>query len=67
MKIIRETTNKAGRRVVTVELAQGENLLPVRLDCHYKLGYPVEDIIEGHIIDEMVKVRWCSLEQKWIS
>ncbi len=67
MKTIRETTNRAGKRVVTVELGEGETLLSVKQADFYKLGYPVEDVMAGYIIKDMERVYWDSLEQKWIS
>lgn len=66
MKTIRETVNRAGKRVVTVELGEGETLLSVKQGDFYKLGYPVEDVMAGYIIKDMVRVYWDSLEQKWI-
>lgn len=67
MKTIRETTNRAGKRVVTVELGEGETLLSVKQADFYKLGYLVEDVMAGYIIKDMERVYWDSLEQKWIS
>ena len=67
MKIKRTTTNKQGREVVTVELAPGEKLLAVKDDYHYKLGYPVEDVVGGHIIADAQHVIWCSAGQEWVS
>lgn len=67
MRVTKETVNRTGKRVVTVELAEGETLLSVKQDDFYKLGYPVEDVMAGYIIKDMERVYWDSLEQKWIS
>lgn len=50
-----------------VELDPSERLLPLREDAHYKLGYPVEDIVAVHILSESTRVTWCSASQEWVS
>lgn len=66
MKIIRETqANKAGRRRITVELGPSEKLIAVCENSHYKLGYPIEDIVSGHEVADARPVMWCSISQKW--
>jgi hypothetical protein len=67
MKIITEKVNKKGKRVVTVELADGEHIMAAHPDRHYKTGYPLEDIVVGHIILDSVPVTWCSIGQEWVS
>ena len=67
MKITRERTNKQGKRIVTVELDQGEHIMSAHPDRHYKTGYPLEDVIAGYIILDSVPVTWCSLGQEWVS
>lgn len=64
MKILKEAT-RGGRRVVTVELSPGEDLIAVNHDAFYKLGQPLDDVVGGHIIADAVAVTWCSIEQKW--
>ena len=66
MRTIRQKTNRKGNREVTVELGEGEKLMAFHEDKFYRLGYPVEDVIAGHIITESGRVVWDSLEQKWI-
>lgn len=66
MRVTKETINRAGNRVVTVELSEGETLLSVKPGDYYKLGYPVETVIGGYILQDMVRAYWCSLEQKWL-
>lgn len=68
MKVLHTKHLKDGRRHVLVELAPTEQggLLFVKNDSYYKLGYPVEDIMASHVIADMQRVYWDSLEQKWI-
>lgn len=67
MRTISERTLKNGKRRVVVELDPSERLLPLREDAHYKLGYPVEDIVAVHILSESTRVTWCSASQEWVS
>ena len=67
MKITKERTDKRGKRIVTVELNAGEQIMAFNPDAHYRTGYPIEDVISGHIILETVHVTWCPLEQCWLS
>lgn len=67
MKITRERTNKHGKRIVTVELDNHEHIMAINPDRHYKTGYPIEDVITGHIILDSVPVTWCSIRQEWVS
>lgn len=66
MKII--STRAIGPKTTRfiVEVDNDEKLMVFHPDNHYKLGYPVEDIVIGDIITQATPVRWCSLEQKWI-
>ena len=68
MKTIHTRTLKDGRVHVLIELAKNEAMpvAGVKDNVHYKLGYPIEDVVAGHIIANARRVYWCSLEQKWI-
>jgi len=65
MKIERETVRKDGRRRVVVILEPSEKIVSVRKDAYYELGYPLEDVVHGHIIEDMSLVTWCPIGQKW--
>jgi len=65
MKVIKETEAR-GKRRITVELDEGETLVALRDEGHYRLGYPHDDVVAAHVVTEAVPVMWCSLEQKWI-
>lgn len=65
MKIIREKINRRGKREVTVELDTNDTLIAIRKNSHYKLGYPIQDIVSGHELAESTPVIWCSISQKW--
>lgn len=65
MKTLKDITLKSGVRRVTVELATGEKLLALHDDRHYRLGYPVEDVVPSHVVLDATEVSWCCLEQKW--
>lgn len=65
MKIISEKVVK-GKRRVTVELDEGEQVLAIRRDSHYRLGYPLEDqVIHSSRIENATEVYWCDGEQNW--
>lgn len=66
MKITSERTNRAGKRVVTVELDHGEKLMTFKPEQAYKLGYPLGDVIFGNTIIESWPAEWDQVEQKWI-
>jgi hypothetical protein len=70
MKIIKDTPisdrkGRAGRRVL-VELDADDKLIAISPGAMYKLGYPHEDIVGGHVLADVKLTTWCSLEQKWI-
>ena len=65
MKLIREKQVK-GKTRVTVELSPGGKLIEVCEDGHYKLAYPVEDIVGGHVVLGCRQVTWCSASQEWV-
>ena len=68
MKKIKDQVMKNGKRRVTVELDPSETLmLALREGAHYKLGYPVEDVVAVHVLSESVQVMWCSASQEWVS
>ena len=67
MKIIRERINKKGLREVVVELDKGEHIQAINPDAFYKTGYPVEDVVQGHVILDSKGVMWCPLGQEWVS
>ncbi len=66
MKITSERTNKAGKRVVTVEIEPGETLMAFKPERTYQLGYPIGDVIFGNTIIESWPAEWDQVEQKWI-
>jgi hypothetical protein len=66
MKIKHVKQLKSGKRHVLVELDEGERIAGYHEDRHYKLGYPVEDIVIGRVLDEAVEVTWCSAAQEWL-
>lgn len=69
MKLLNSKVLKDGRVHVLIELGPTEGMpVPaIKDDAHYRLGYPIEDVVEGHIISEARRVYWCSLEQKWVN
>ena len=66
MKITRERANKAGKRIVTVEVGNDETLLAFKPDAYYKLGEEINDIVRGGAIIDSGPAYWCQIEQKWI-
>ena len=66
MRVVSEKLIKGKRRVL-IELDDNEKLLVINENGHYKLGYPMDEIIAGHIIKEMMPVVWCSIQQEWIA
>jgi hypothetical protein len=67
MKVKNTKTLKNGKRHLLVELDPDEELLALKGDEHYRIGYPIEDVMRGHILIESQHVTWCSLEQKWLT
>lgn len=65
MKITKRKDIKDGVEL-TVRLAPGEKLVAVTPNCHYKLGYPVEDVVIGDVVADAVPVTWCSVRQEWV-
>jgi hypothetical protein len=66
MKIKHVKTLKNGKRHALVELDPGERITSYLEAGHYKLGYPNEEIVASHILDEAVPVTWCSAQQEWV-
>jgi hypothetical protein len=66
MKIKYVRTLKNGKRHALVELDPGERITSYLEAGHYKLGYPVEEIVASHVLDEAVPVTWCSASQEWV-
>lgn len=67
MKILKTTLRVRDKaRVMTVELQPGEDLVAIRRDGHYQLGYPLDDVVASHILADAAPVTWCPLEQKWV-
>lgn len=66
MKILKSKTLPTGRVRFTVEIAPDERLQAVCVGGFYRLGGQVNDIVQSHVIEEMRRVRWCSITQEWI-
>lgn len=67
MKPISEKALPNGSRRVTIELAPGESILPLRANAHYRLGDPLNEVVHADMIEGAVEVTWCSVEQAWVS
>lgn len=69
MRIITERVLKDGRRQLLIELGKNEPnpVPPLKVDQFYKLGYPCDEIVGGHILTEAIPVSWCSASQSWVS
>lgn len=67
MKEISCKALKNGKLRMTVEIDPGEKLLAIRKDSFYKLGYPFQETVQSHIIQDAVQVTWCPLGQNWVS
>jgi hypothetical protein len=65
-KITMRTTQK-GLRIATVRLEPDEELLVLSPNRHYRLGYPVEDVVHSDIIAMARPVSWCSMTQGWVT
>ncbi len=73
MKSIRERVVK-GKRRVTVDLSEGEELVAVPKGTtamlvkdgqHYRLGGQTDLIVGDHVLAEAHPIFWCSIEQRW--
>jgi hypothetical protein len=67
MKVIKETTRKDGVRTITVQLAEGEQLMAFKDECHYELGEQLDMIVAGHYLNNCQRVYWCSITQGWMA
>ena len=67
MKEVSCKTLKNGKLRLTVDIDPGEKIMAIREDSFYELGYPVEEVVQSHIIQNAHLVTWCPLEQKWVS
>lgn len=67
MKKISCKTLKSGKFRVTLEIDPSEKLMAIREDSFYKLGYPFEEVVQSHIIQDAQQVTWCPLGQEWVS
>jgi hypothetical protein len=66
MKIKHVRGLKNGKTHALVELDPGERITSYREDGYYKLGYPNEEIVASHVLDDAVPVTWCSASQEWV-
>lgn len=66
MRIVSEKTLKSGVRRFVVEVKEGEVLQNIFQQTHYRLGYPVEDVVSADVILHSKPVSWCSVEQQWV-
>ena len=68
MKIIKRTLGKNNKWSCVVELDDGEVLMAVYKDAHYRLGYPLQDdVVRTDHIQNIEQVEWCVIEQKWVA
>ena len=65
MKTSNPKTLKDGSTQVVVTLAKGEVLLAVKADRFYKLGEPMDDVVDSCVLTNAAQVYWCSVEQQW--
>jgi hypothetical protein len=66
MKIKHVKLLKNGKTHALVELEPGEYIASYHDNRYYKLGYPNEEIVASHVLDEAVPVTWCSASQEWV-
>lgn len=66
MKRISEKVVK-GKRRVTVELEDGEQLVAVSETEHYRVPHPIDEIFLGYYLLNADQVSWCSVQQKWVA
>lgn len=66
MKITSERLTKTGKRLVTVEIENGEVLKSFRPEHFYQLGDPLGDVIYGSAIIDSWRAEWDQVGQKWI-
>lgn len=69
MKIVSQKRLAGGKRLVVLELDATEPM-PVqqyKADAFYRLGEPLDDVVQGHILAAAHQVHWCPIEQRWYS
>lgn len=68
MKILTSKTDRnTGVRTMTIELDKSEKLVAIHDNSFYKLGEPLDDVVQGHIIADATVAVWCPIEQKFIT
>lgn len=69
------TDRKTGKPVATIKLdpderavilKPGQTALVVEENAFYRLGGQLDDVVAGHVLTEMNRVAWCSIEQAWV-
>lgn len=65
MKEISCKALKSGKLRVTVDVDPNEKLIAVRNNCFYRLGYPLEEVVHAHTLENSKQVTWCSIQQRW--
>lgn len=68
MKHLHTRVLKDGRVQVLIELGPTDPMpVPaVNDNAHYRLGYPVADVVPGHVISNARRVYWCPVAQDWV-
>ena len=68
MKTLHTKTLKDGRVHVLIELGPTEAMpVPAYKDeAMYRLAYPLEDVVPGHIVKDAQRVYWCPVGQEWV-
>jgi len=65
MKILKETKTKDGKRRLTVELDEGEQIRAIKENSFYKLDEPLEYIFDSEVLLTANQVEWCNYSQDW--
>lgn len=67
MNVVSSKTLKNGKVRMVIDADSTEKLIALHDDRFYKLGYPVEEVVQSHIIEDAQQVTWCPLGQEWVS
>lgn len=58
---------KNGNKVLKIEARPDERVITLGLQTHYRLGAQLDMIVPASAIEDMQKVVWCCIEQKWVN
>lgn len=55
-------------KIKTIVYLQHDEVVKIfKKGMHYKLAFPLDDVVEADTIIDAEKTYWCQVEQRWIA